>query len=364
MANQKLTVMTVLGTRPEIIRLSRVIPMLDAACNHVLVHTGQNFDAQLSDVFFKELKLRSPDRHIPGINQPFAQQLTGMLAGVDDAIEHYLPDRLLVLGDTNSGLAAAILAKRCGIPVYHLEAGNRCYSDEVPEEVNRRLIDHASDVLMPYTERSRANLLREGIDSQRIYVVGNPINEVMKHYGVQTETWGEWSGRPHILATMHRSENVDRPEQLEELMKALQRVAAEFGHPVIWPVHPHTKSKIKSLPGELAGVELIEPLGFFAFVAAERSAQCVLTDSGTVQEECCLLHVPTVTLRDVTERPETIECGSNILAGRTVEGIVAATALALKGSKSWDPPAEYLRTNVAETVVHIVLGHQRGIVCE
>lgn len=350
-------VMTVLGTRPEIIRLSRVIPMLDAACDHVLIHTGQNFDPQLSDVFFKELKLRPPNRHIPGTNQPFARQLAGMLAGVADAIKHYRSDRLLVLGDTNSALAAAILAKRCGIPVYHLEAGNRCYSDEVPEEVNRRLIDHASDVLMPYTERSRANLLREGIDPQRIYVVGNPINEVMRYYAVQTEKWGEWSGRPHILATLHRSENVDRPGRLRELTDALQEVAARFGYPVIWPVHPHTKSRINSFHGKLLEVEPIEPLGFFAFVAAERSAQCVLTDSGTVQEECCLLHVPTVTLRDVTERPETIECGSNILAGRTVEGIVAATALAMTRSRSWDPPAEYLRTNVAETVVHIVLGH-------
>src|SRR5687768_11344580 len=211
-------VMTVLGTRPEIIRLSRLIPKLDAVCEHVLVHTGQNFDPSLSDVFFTDLGVRAPDRSLGVRAESFGEQAGQILAGVERAIREERPDRLLILGDTNSGLSA-VVAKRLGVPVFHIEAGNRCYDDRVPEEVNRRLIDHSSDVLMPYTERSRANLLREGIPGDRILVIGNPIYQVLGYYAPQIDASNiladlDLAPGGYFLATLHRAENVDRPERL------------------------------------------------------------------------------------------------------------------------------------------------------
>jgi UDP-N-acetylglucosamine 2-epimerase (non-hydrolysing) len=235
-------VMTVLGTRPEIIRLSRLIPKLDTLCDHVLVHTGQNFDPALSDVFFRDLGVRQPDLSLGVKADSFGEQAGQILRGVERAIQEEKPDRLLILGDTNSGLSA-VVAKRLGVPVYHMEAGNRCFDDRVPEEVNRRIIDHSSDVLLPYTERSRANLLREGIASHRVIVTGNPILEVIKHYercidssdvhdrvGVQRGAY--------FLVTAHRAENVDVPERLRQLAEALRRVADEHGLPIVVSMHP------------------------------------------------------------------------------------------------------------------------------
>ena len=355
--------MTVLGTRPEIIRLSRVIEKLDKSCDHVLVHTGQNFDPTLSDIFFKELKVRKPDYYLGIKGETFGRQIGQMLEKVDAVMAKEKPDRLLILGDTNSGLSA-VLAKRRGIPVFHMEAGNRCYDDRVPEEVNRRVIDHASDILMPYTERSRQNLLKEGIDGQRIFVTGNPILEVINHYEPEIaksqihKKLGLKKGK-YFLVTLHRAENVDLEPRLKSLLGALDAVQKDYELPVILSLHPHTRQKISQFLIKLTNpdIRFIDPPGFFSFISLERNAFCVLSDSGTVQEECCIFKVPNVTLRDVTERPETIECGSNILSGAAQTTVLRCTKTVLSSSPNWKPPHEYLETGVANKVGNIILGN-------
>lgn len=355
-------IMTLLGTRPEIIRLSRMIPLLDNLCNHILVHTGQNFDRTLSEIFFKELNLRSPDYSLNYRASSLMDQIGEILRGCEQVMLKEKPDRVLVLGDTNSALAAMV-AKRLRIPVYHMEAGNRCYDDRVPEEINRRIVDHCSDILLPYTERSRANLLREGIDGQRIYVTGNPIGEVLTYYGDKIEqsqalqTLGVTS-RGYFLVTLHRAENVDDEERMSQFIMALQRISEEYGMPLICSLHPRTRSQLEKQNKTLAGggIKVVEPLGLFDFVSLEKNAYCVLSDSGTVQEECCLYKIPNVTLRDVTERPETLESGSNIIAGCEPIAISLAIKTVLNQGSDWEPPLEYRVQNVSRKVIKILLG--------
>lgn len=359
-------VLTILGTRPEIIRLACVIPKLDGLCDHVLAHTGQNFEPELSDLFFKELDLRQPDRHLGIRGTGFGEQLGQLLERVDRLISEVHPDRLLILGDTNSGLSA-IVAKRRGVPVLHMEAGNRCFDDRVPEEVNRRVIDHCSDVHMPYSERSRTNLLREGIPPERVYVIGNPIGEVLERYQAAIvaaeigRTLGVEPGS-YFLATLHRAENVDESGRLQSLIESLEAVCESHCLPLIVSTHPRLRDRLDRGGIRVAnpGVRLVSPLGFLSFAWLERNARCVLTDSGTVQEECCILRVPNVTLRDVTERPETIERGSNILAGASPGDVQRAVETALHSSRLWDPPPEYVVPQVSDTVVKIVLGYLPG----
>lgn len=356
-------VMTLFGTRPEIIRLSRIINQLDRFCDQVLVHTGQNYDAALSDVFFRELDVRAPDIQLGIRETNFAEQAGQILARVGDVLARTQPERLLILGDTNSGLAA-IVAARMGIPVYHLEAGNRCYDDRVPEEINRRMIDHSSAVLAPYTERSKENLLREGIERERIFVIGNPIYEVLQHYARSIDasdvlTTLQVGPHSYFLVTLHRAENVDHPQRLAQLLTGLSRVADRYEQAMLISVHPRTASKLEQfgLNPASARVRLLTPLGFFDFVKLEKNARLVLSDSGTVQEECAIFRVPNVTLRDVTERPETIECGSNILSGSQPADILSAVNVALSLPAEWTPPAEYTTCNVARTVCKIMLGY-------
>lgn len=357
-------IMTILGTRPEIIRLCRVIPILKERFDHVLVHTGQNYDYRLNEIFFQELGVQSPDIFLEVKENHFSTQIGKILSGCEQAILREKPDAILILGDTNSGLAAFV-AKRMGIPVFHMEAGNRCYDDRVPEEVNRRVIDHSSDILMPYTERSKENLLREGIDRTRIYVTGNPINEVI-------ETYTEEIRRSHILkdmdlhirdyflATAHRAENVDNYERLYQILCGLKKVQEETNKKFIFSVHPRTKSKIEQFDFGLNFDDIIfaEPFGFFDFVKLERDAMCVISDSGTVQEECCIMGVPNVTIRDVTERPETIECGSNILVGCQAENIKKGVNTALQNGR-WTPPSEYVEKNVAVKISNIIMSEMQ-----
>jgi UDP-N-acetylglucosamine 2-epimerase (non-hydrolysing) len=359
---------TLFGTRPEIIRLSQVIKVLDPFCEQVLVHTGQNYDPQLSDVFFRELDLRPPDHYLGVQANGFAEQASQILNRVGAVLEQAKPDRLLVLGDTNSALAA-LVAARMGIPVYHMEAGNRCYDNRVPEEINRRVIDHCSDVLMPYTHRSKENLLREGIARQRIFVIGNPIYEVLQVYRPQTESSDILNrlnlaeGR-YFLVTLHRAENVDDPVRLEIFLHSLKIVADDYREPVIVSVHPHTARMLDRLGLKVDSdlVRLMSPMGFFDFVKLELHAHCVLSDSGTVQEECCIFGVPNVTLRDVTERAETVEVGSNILSGANAATILRSVKLALHADTGWTAPKEYLEPHVSRAVSKIVLGCQ--IQCE
>lgn len=357
-------VLTVLGTRPEIIRLSLICARLDTLCDHLLLHTGQNHDPRLSDIFFAELGMRAPDRYLGVRGATFGEQIGQILAQTEQAMRELRPDRLLILGDTNSALSAFI-AKRLGIPVYHLEAGNRCFDDRVPEEVNRRVIDHSSDVLLPYTERSRDNLLREGIAPQRIYVVGNPMAEVLAHHDAAIaaspilQTLG-LHAQGYFLVTMHRQETVDYEDRLRSLLAGLDRLAAEYGLPVICSLHPRTVARLRefALAPVHPGVLLCEPFGLIDFVALERHARAVLSDSGTVSEECAILRVPLVTIRDTTERPETLESGSNILSGVEPDAMQRAMRVALDGPADWLAPPEYLRANVSATVARIVLGRQ------
>jgi UDP-N-acetylglucosamine 2-epimerase (non-hydrolysing) len=354
-------ILTIVGTRPELIRLSKIIPLLDSQCNHTLLHTGQNFDARLHDIFFKELSLRRPDIQLSCRNLSLAQQVGEILRGVEEAILRVAPDKVLILGDTNSGLSS-LVAARLGVPVYHLEAGNRCYDDRVPEEINRRVIDHTSSVLLPYTYRSAQNLVAEGIPRQRIYVVGNPIAEVITAAAASVREsdvvsrLGLTQNR-FILATVHRSENVDVPSRLAEIMATLARIAEKFGLPIVLSVHPRTRLRIASsgVCVDRKWIRLEEPFGFFDFLKLEMEARAIFTDSGTVQEEACILRKPSVILRDVTERPETIECGSTIVAGISERAVDSALSSALSG-KSWIPPAEYETANVSTTVVGILLG--------
>ena len=355
-------VMTILGTRPEIIRLSRIIPLLDRYCEHALVHTGQNYDPTLYDIFFEELRLRKPDHILECKAATPMGEVGAILTECERIIHAEKPDRLLLLGDTNSALSA-IVAKRLGIPVYHMEAGNRCYDDRVPEEVNRRIIDHSSDILLPYTERSRVNLLREGIPGERIYVTGNPIKEVLEHYVQQIEAsnalinFGLEAGK-YFLVTLHRAENVDIEARLNKVVEAFHKLYVEYKLPVICSLHPRTRNRLQKHSKVLdwEGVRSTEPLGLFDFVHLEKNALCVLTDSGTVQEECCIFKVPAVTIRDVTERPETLDVGSTMLSGAEQESILRCVKTVLGQPRNWSPPPEYLVGNVSSTVVKILLG--------
>ena len=341
-------ILTIAGTRPELIRLSRIIPLLDKYSDHTFLHTGQNYDPNLGDIFYDQMDIRRPDiqLHHSGI--------TDILDDTEEQICKIKPDRILILGDTNSGLSA-IMAKRHHIPVCHMEAGNRCYDDTVPEEVNRRIIDACSDILMPYTERSRQNLIREGYASNKIFVTGNPINEVLQYYDDQICVSDilynlELMAKDYYLVTLHRAENVDNPTRLTSVMHALHWLSKDL--PVVVSVHPHLKRQI--LATSTDRMILHEPFGFFDFVQLEKHAACVLSDSGTVQEETAILGVPNVTLRNVTERPETIESGSGILTGFEPSQIINCVKIARANVGTC--PLEYLKTNVSNTVVKIVLG--------
>ncbi|HEX9567068.1 MAG TPA: UDP-N-acetylglucosamine 2-epimerase (non-hydrolyzing) [Thermoplasmata archaeon] len=356
-------IMTIFGTRPEIIRLSRIIPLLDQHCEHTLVHTGQNYDENLSDVFFRELGIRDPDHHLGVKSTGFEVQVGQILARIAALIRDVKPDRVLILGDTNSGLAA-IAAARMGVPIYHIEGGNRCYDDRVPEEVNRRIIDACSTVLMAYTHRSKDNLLEEGVERERVYVIGNPIFEVLTAYEGRIDRSDvlqrfKLKTREYFAVTLHRTENVDVVPRLQGILDSLQAVHEKYRQPVIVSLHPRTADRMQAFGLKKQSYDLVftHPLGLFDWVQLEKNARCVITDSGTLQDECSIFHVPIVTLRDVTERAETQEAGSNILAGANRESILRAVDVVLSMPTEWTTPPEYLEKQVSVTVAKILLGH-------
>ncbi|UYP07514.1 non-hydrolyzing UDP-N-acetylglucosamine 2-epimerase [Priestia megaterium] len=361
-------VMTILGTRPEIIRLSLIIEKLDNyADQHTLVHTGQNFTSTLSEVFFQELKVRKPDYTLFNQQYTLGEQLSKMYEQLEKIFLKEKPDKILVLGDTNSGLSA-ILAERMGIPVVHMEAGNRCFDLEVPEEKNRKVIDAISSFNLPYTPQSKENLLREGVPSNRIIVSGNPIHEVLEHYKHEIEQSNILSKLQvekddYFLVTAHRAENVDHEKRLLEIIQGINLVAESYEKKVICSIHPRTQSRIKNVSTLKVHplVEFHEPFGFFDFVKLEKNALCVLTDSGTVQEECCLFHVPTVTIRKTTERPETIECGSNMLSGIDSNQIINCVHVMVGQQKNWSYPKGYDDKNVSDKVIKVILGGHKGV---
>jgi UDP-N-acetylglucosamine 2-epimerase (non-hydrolysing) len=354
-------IMTIFGTRPEIIRLSLILGYLDDHCDHVTVNTGQNYHEGLSDVFIRDLCVRQPDVQLNVRANNFGDQIGQILSGVDQELQRHKPDRVLILGDTNSALSAIAAARR-GIPVYHMEAGNRCYDDRVPEEINRRIVDHSSSVLLPYTHRSKDNLVREGIERSRIFVTGNPIKEVIDHFDSEIESSSvlerfNIASSGFFLVTLHRAENVDLPERLAAFFQGFREVWERFGKPLIISLHPRTAARCSEFGIEThhEGIVISEPLPLFDFIKLEKTAAAVLTDSGTVQEECCIFGVPNVTLRDVTERPETIECGSNMLCSAEPAAMVRALELVTTGDANWEAPAEYMAQHVARTVCNLIL---------
>jgi UDP-N-acetylglucosamine 2-epimerase (non-hydrolysing) len=355
-------VLTILGTRPELIRLCLIVKKLDDLCDQVLVHTGQNYDPNLNDIFIDQLGIRKPDYYLDAKGS-FGEQAGVILTKLEDILTKEKPDAFLVLGDTNSSLGA-VMAKRLGIRVFHMEAGNRCYDDRVPEENNRRIIDSQSDILLPYSDNSRANLLREGYPGNRVYVTGNPIKEVLDHFAEQIDASDVMSRlklkkNNFFLMTLHRAENVDSETRLGKYVEAFNKIQEQYKMPMIWSVHPRTRKRLEDSPSlkVASGITVSEPLGFFEFNKLQKNAFCVLSDSGTAQEECAIFGVPTVTLRDVTERPETYEAGSNFLSGCEPEAILRGVATVTQSEINWTPPKDYLKTNVSDTVVRIVLSY-------
>jgi UDP-N-acetylglucosamine 2-epimerase (non-hydrolysing) len=337
--------------------------ILDQNCEHVTVHTGQNYHESLSDIFLRDLEVRTPDYHFGIRANSFGEQIGQILTRTDEILAEAKPDRILILGDTNSALTAIVAARR-GIPVFHMEAGNRCYDNRVPEEVNRRIVDHSSALLLPYTERSKENLVREGIERERIYITGNPINEVLQNYSEkidESDALDKFDVKEYeyFLVTLHRAENVDSMERLQKILQGLSQTVEKFDKPMLVSVHPRTAEKLAQFGLQPASekIKMLDPLGFFDFVKLEKNALAVLTDSGTVQEECAIFGIPNVTIRDVTERPETIEAGSNILSGAETESILRAVELALSQPANWIAPKEYLAENVSQTVSKIILGY-------
>ena len=351
--------MSLFGTRPEIIRLSRIFSLLDTHFEHIMVNTNQNFTKELSTVFFKELQIRKPDYNLNVKTGVFGDEVSDIIRKSDKILLKEQPDILLILGDTNSGLSA-IPAAHHNIPIAHLESGMRAYDYRMPEEKNRVLIDHLSTVLLPYTQYSRENLIRENIHPSKIHVVGNPIIEVINHYLPKIERSKilqqmKLKSDDFFLVTAHRSENVDNPKQLEIIFSSLEKIHKKFKKQIIFPMHPRTASKLKNKTLS-KGIKIIKPLGFFDFTKLEKNSLCLITDSGTIPEETLYFKKPCVTIRDTTERPETIESGSNILSGMNIENIFESVKQISFMPNTWNWDSSLGNGKTASKVVNILRG--------
>ena len=332
--NKKLKVMTVVGTRPEIIRLAATIKRLDQFTDHVLVHTGQNYDYELNEVFFADLGLRKPDYFLKADTSSLGRILGSILAKTEEVLEAERPDAFLVLGDTNSCISA-LIAKRMRVPVYHMEAGNRCFDENVPEETNRRMVDHVADYNLVYTEHARRNLLAEGIHPSRILFTGSPMREVLAGNADAIDASGvlEELGLVHgeyFLVSLHREENVEQRARLIAVLGALKQLGQIYGVPVLVSTHPRTAKRLADVPMELkSGLTFHAPFGFNDYNKLQKSAKLVLSDSGTISEESSLLGFPAITLRDSIERPEAIDAGVIITAGATESSILDSVNMVL-----------------------------------
>ena len=366
----RLKVMTIVGTRPELIRLSRVIARLDATVDHVLVHTGQNYDYALNEVFFQDLGIRKPD-HLLGVDTSSLGHVLGeTLIRTEEVLLAEKPDAVLVLGDTNSCIAA-VMAKRMRIPVYHMEAGNRCFDENVPEETNRRMVDHVADFNLVYTEHARRNLLAEGLHPRRILLTGSPMREVLNQYRADIEASDVMqrlglSEGSFFLVSAHREENVDSPARLRLLLGCLEAVHAKWELPVFVSTHPRTRKRLEALPGwtEHEGIVFHEPFGFHDFNRLQLGAACVLSDSGTIAEESTLLGFPAITLRDSIERPEALDTGGIIMTGLDAHDVVEAVTAAMGSDPQRDgvsavTPNDYLIGNTSQRAVNFILSTAR-----
>lgn len=363
--NQKLKVMTVVGTRPEIIRLSRVLAKLDRYTEHVLVHTGQNYDYELNQIFFDELQLRRPDHFLEAVGSSVAETIGNILARVDPLLERERPDALLVLGDTNSCLAV-IAAKRRKIPIFHMEAGNRCFDQRVPEESNRKVVDHLADINLPYSDIAREYLLREGIPPDRVIKTGSPMREVLHHYLPLIEasdvlTRLGLAPEQYFVVSCHREENVDSDSHLAQLVTTLNGLAQQFGLRVIMSTHPRTRNRLVSSGAQLDPlVELMKPMGFPDYVQLQRHARAVLSDSGTITEEANILDFPALNIREAHERPEGMEEGAVMLTGLSYGRIQQALQIIAdqgRGQGLIHPVRDYAMENVSDKVLRIILSY-------
>ncbi|KGA21257.1 O-antigen biosynthesis protein [freshwater metagenome] len=360
----KIKVVTIVGTRPEIIRLCRLIPKLDAYTDHILVHTGQNSDPKLNDVFFEDLELRQPDYFLNVNTSSMGSVMGDTIKKSEELFLKEKPDAVMILGDTNSAVAA-IVAERMHIPVYHMEAGNRSFDANVPEELNRRMVDHVASFNLPYNDYSLRNLLAEGIHPRRICITGSPIREVYVHYKEKILSSSvlkdlELTKGEYFLASIHRQENVDPPERLKQVLECLRAVRDEWGLPVLVSTHPRTGKRLKELGiDKVQGITFHEPFGYLDYNHLQMNARCVISDSGTISEESAIIGFPAVSLRDSLERPESLDAGSIVLAGIEPENLINSILVACShysdASIDKEQPAGYQENNFSQKVVSFLV---------
>ena len=361
-----LKVMTIVGTRPEIIRLSRVIDKLDRHCSHVLVHTGQNYDYELNEVFFEELGIRRPDHFLEAAGESAAETIGKVIIAADKVLAQHQPDALLLLGDTNSALAA-IAAKRRKVPIFHMEAGNRCFDFRVPEEINRRIVDHIADINLTYSQIAREYLLREGLPPDQVICTGSPMREVLEYHraGIAASDVLQrlnLSERRYFLVSSHREENVDSPQNLRRLFDVLNMLAQRYGDPVIVSTHPRTRKRMEALGLQAdEKVQFCKPFGFLDYIQLQCQARAVLSDSGTISEESSILNFPALNLREVQERPEAFEEAAVILVGLDVERVQQGLSI-LEGqprgvSRLLHMVSDYETDNVSDKILRIIVSY-------
>jgi UDP-N-acetylglucosamine 2-epimerase (non-hydrolysing) len=358
--------MTIVGTRPEIIKLCRVIQELDQHTDHILVHSGQNYDYELNEIFFQQLGIRKPDYFLDSVGESVAQTIGNVISKSDEVMERENPDAILLLGDTNSCLSA-ISAKRRKIPIFHMEAGNRCFDLRVPEEINRKIVDHISDINMTYTEHARRYLLAEGVRPETVMKTGSPMNEVLGHYLPQIESSNaletlQLRAGEYFVVSAHREENVDSEENFTNLLTSLSAIATKFGHPIIFSTHPRTRKRLEDRGEALdSRICFLKPLGFFEYVKLQMHAKCVISDSGTITEESSILNFPAVTIRQAHERPEGMDEGTLVMCGlqadRVIESIEVVIAHIVAGQRPFRLVQDYDTDNVSQKVLRIILSY-------